>query len=475
MKTKRLMSLAFAMGILHVVQAQVSIESNFPFSTSPPDYVGWNGSTTIPLEVRHNGNQPIEWYTDSLRRMHLMETDSYDVGGSTSQDKDGFLLLCPDVDQFYSNGAPGPYTTLHLAAADDNAQEAGYRPNMGNGITMTGNDDQMYVGQLFNGLDYTDAAIVWSDNPGEWLADRLTFNFTSNYTAGTGMNSMNGLQTMLIQPDGSGQEAFVGLGDFDAASEVPVERLDVLDGRVRIRQLPTELEMDTSQQYVVVNGDGVLGWRNIPTGTGGADCDWAQDASHNLYTAIAPVNPGSCPDLDNRVAIGNYPSLTAAKLHVEQRPRVGLNETAIKAVALVSGDFVGSQGVAVDASTSPAVGEASATIHYGLKANALNADKENYGVYASASNNGGHTTSQWNVGVYGHGAGDTASYGVYGHASGSGTNYGLHGWAQGSSTNNNFGVYGKVTGGGSGTNYAGYFSGNFHVAGLASCPYNVWS
>ena len=163
MKTKRLMSLAFAMGILHVVQAQVSIESNFPFSTSPPDYVGWNGSTTIPLEVRHNGNQPIEWYTDSLRRMLLMETDSYDVGGSTSQDKDGFLLLCPDVDQFYSNGAPGPYTTLHLAAADDNAQEAGYRPNMGNGITMTGNDDQMYVGQLFNGLDHTDAAIVWSD------------------------------------------------------------------------------------------------------------------------------------------------------------------------------------------------------------------------------------------------------------------------------------------------------------------------
>ena len=152
--------LALGMLALQSGRAQVSTASNNPFVG---DYVGCDGLTTFPLEVRHNGNQPIEWYTDSLRRMLLMETDSYDVGGSTSQDKDGFLLLCPDVDQFYSNGAPGPYTTLHLAAADDNAQEAGYRPNMGNGITMTGNDDQMYVGQLFNGLDHTDAAIVWSD------------------------------------------------------------------------------------------------------------------------------------------------------------------------------------------------------------------------------------------------------------------------------------------------------------------------
>ena len=155
------MACALLLGACGAVNAQWLTGGN-PINTTT-QYLGCNASSTQPLRLKTEVNHPIEWYTDAVRWMLLMETGSYGVGGSTSQDKDGFLLLCPDVDQFYSNGAPGPYTTLHLAAADDNAQEAGYRPNMGNGITMTGNDDQMYVGQLFNGLDHTDAAIVWSD------------------------------------------------------------------------------------------------------------------------------------------------------------------------------------------------------------------------------------------------------------------------------------------------------------------------
>jgi len=147
------------------------------------------------------------------------------------------------------------------AAATNNASQQGYRSNMGNGVTLTGNNDQMYVGQLFRDLDLTDTAIVWSDNPGAWLADRLTFSFTSSYNAGattSGNSSFRGLQTLLIQPAGSGQEAFVGLGDFDAASATPSERLDILNGRLRIRELPLAANENANLlKYLVTDDNGV--------------------------------------------------------------------------------------------------------------------------------------------------------------------------------------------------------------------------
>jgi hypothetical protein len=158
-------------------------------------------------------------------------------------------------------GAPGPYTGLLLDAAANNTQQAGYRSNLGNGITLTGNNDQMYVGQLFRGLDLTDAAIVWSDNPGEFLADRLTFNFTSSYNAGatSGNSSFRGLQTLLIQPAGSGKVAFVGVGDFDAASATPSERVDILNGRLRILELSLAGNENANLlKYLVTDDKGVV-------------------------------------------------------------------------------------------------------------------------------------------------------------------------------------------------------------------------
>ena len=55
---------------------------------------------------------------------------------------------------------------LHLAeGSGNNDQGIGYRPWMRNGVTMTGNADQCYMGQKYRGVDTSDVVLQWSDNP----------------------------------------------------------------------------------------------------------------------------------------------------------------------------------------------------------------------------------------------------------------------------------------------------------------------
>jgi hypothetical protein len=138
---------------------------------SAQDWLDTGNPTVIPgLNFLGSLNPAaLDIRTENIRRFSLLPNATYAIGGFPAQVKNGSLLLSPNVDGFYAGGAPGPYTGLHLAAATNNTSQSGYRSNMGNGITLTGNNDQMYVGQLFRGLDFTDAAIVWSDNPGEFL------------------------------------------------------------------------------------------------------------------------------------------------------------------------------------------------------------------------------------------------------------------------------------------------------------------
>ena len=118
--------------------------------------------------------------------------------------RDGSLLLSPDVDQFYFNGAPGPFSLLHLAAADDNAQVTSFRDWMNTGVTMTGNADQNYMGQKATGFDTTDMVIHWSDNPADapWGTDRMRFMFTNAYQVSSpkpyGAKSLEGMEAMRI-------------------------------------------------------------------------------------------------------------------------------------------------------------------------------------------------------------------------------------------------------------------------------------
>lgn len=128
-------------------------------------------------------NARLDVITNDIRRFTLLPDATYTIGSFPSQVRDGCLLLSPDVDQFYFNGAPGPFSLLHLAAADDNAQVTSFRDWMNTGVTMTGNADQNYMGQKATGFDTTDMVIHWSDNPGKALKDRMRFLFTSGYNA----------------------------------------------------------------------------------------------------------------------------------------------------------------------------------------------------------------------------------------------------------------------------------------------------
>jgi hypothetical protein len=298
---------------------------------------GNSGTNPSADFVGTTDNEELVFRTDDLFRFRLNKSETYlTLGGFNNVPANGFALLSPN-DNFINN-APGPYTGLHLAAATNNTSQQGYRSNMGNGITLTGNNDHMYVGQLFRSLDFTDAAIVWSDNPGEWLADGLTFNFTSSYNLGatSGNTSFRGLQTLLIQPAGSGQEAFVGVGDFDAASATPSERLDILNGRLRIRPLPTDPPM-TSEQFMVVDNTGVVGWRNL--GTLPDNCEWRlNNTTLNVFTAVSPGGTG-CPGDNANVGIGI--DVPTAKLHVVDDGPDGEGDD----VALLVNERLGGGGV----------------------------------------------------------------------------------------------------------------------------------
>lgn len=108
------------------VQAQTSVLGHTGLSG---DYLGWNSGTTIPLEIRHDGNESIEWYTDALHRMGLYPNVNNVVNGYTIN-QTGYLGLS-DQPAFF-NGS-GPFTKIHLVEAMGStnpvnyAQELGYR------------------------------------------------------------------------------------------------------------------------------------------------------------------------------------------------------------------------------------------------------------------------------------------------------------------------------------------------------------
>ena len=102
-------------------------------------------------------------------------------------------------------GTQGPWSKLHL---DDGGGviTGSYRPWMKNGMYMSGNNDMMYVGQLFrSGADESDAVIAWGDNASSPAGpDHLRFLFM-----GAGAE---GFETMRLTGDG-----YYGIGDFNAA------------------------------------------------------------------------------------------------------------------------------------------------------------------------------------------------------------------------------------------------------------------
>ena len=221
------------------VVSQVTTVGNVANTSN--DFLGWDNTApanNFPLEVRHDLDQPIQFWTSRYFRALINQKVTYGTLGSFSSiPADGFTLITPS-DHFLGSNPKGPFSRLHLAEGEgDNAQPTGYRPWQRNGITFTGNGDQGYIGQKYNHgneSDFTDMVIQWSDNPGNWKGDRMRFIFSSAYNgSSTGMNSEEGLEGMRLYPH---EHDFinVGVGDFFADGSDPSERLHVLNGKALI-------------------------------------------------------------------------------------------------------------------------------------------------------------------------------------------------------------------------------------------------
>ena len=244
--------------------------------------------------------------------------------------RDGFMMLSGQADAYVNTASRAPFSRLHLVDDETQilnpvvyAQEHGYRPWQKNGITFTGNSDQGYIGHKYKGNDNTDFVVQWSDNPesSPYGTDRMKFVFTTRYDPGTprGAATYDGVEAMRFWPK-EDLEVNVGVGDFAPPSiGDPTERLDILDGRLRIRMLPDDDEADAEFKVMVVDDSsdpierGVVKWKDLSLIGGGCSSGWTLNGTD----AVTAYDGNPCPPLAaDRVGIGaTFPLL--GKLHVE--------------------------------------------------------------------------------------------------------------------------------------------------------------
>ena len=435
--------------------------------------------------------------TNAISRFRLLPDATYTIG-SFAGVKDGSLLLCPKVDQFYSNGAPGPYSLLHLAAADDNAQQDSYRDWMDVGLSLTGNKDHGYIGQKAGETDYTDMIVHWSDNPGENLKDRMRFLFTSGHDAlaGSGAQSDEGLEFMRMFPSRYDQP-YIGIGDWYAANLVdptitePEERLDIVNGRLRIRELPLVANQnETLNKYMVVDDNGVVQWRTIAPGSIGTNsCEWELNpGAFQMATAYrTSTTAAACTDRRWRLGVGiSTPVYKVDVYHDESYQTVsgGLRVQLFTGIGGRRGIFcrmspVGGgslpDGVAAFHEITGVAGGSTGSIGR-VSLNLPNANTLAVGARGDVYTTAGSSDEVIGVSGYARTTNPgtvTNSYGVKGESEGSagaiGSSYGVYGRATANVGAFNYSIYGESAG--TGTNdWAGYFNGRTYVAGTIFTP-----
>jgi len=382
----------------------------------------------------------------------------------------------------------------HLAAATNSSFEDAFRDWAKTGTTLTGGGTMGYFGLKSGDADHTDLIVQLAKREGATAPDRIRFLFTSTLSgAANGATSQEGLEGMRLTAV-SNSAVNVGIGDFFAAGVgEPAERLDLVNGKVRIRQLPIDL-VSTSTEAVVLNTTtGVLEHRPFPPAT---DCKWTMNVAspNNVYTALGAVNP-NCPDASEKVGIGTnspqykldvYQNVANGSMPGGQRViflgpstgwsygikselypgSVGSLDRAAGMHSLASGGTAECWGLLGSASATTATSallggvSATATATSGTITNA-------YGSRNKVITTTGSTVNTA-MGVYGvvEGAGlASTAYGVYGYGQrGSTETYGGYFWGNGpSSTTTTYGVVGRATG--TGTNWAGFFTGPVSVAG----------
>ncbi|MDQ3101267.1 MAG: hypothetical protein M3R08_07760, partial [Bacteroidota bacterium] len=300
---------------------QVTTDMNQGAST---DFVGWDLNQNFPLTIRHDaGNQPIQFHSTGFTttpNMFLSPTiTGFSFNGYNTLDLSGHLGI--GIGHILPTNPPKTY--LHLNGSPGLLTE-GYRNWMRVGLFNTTSNDGMYVGLKRESSNNVDAIFNWGDDYGQYNYDALRFIFTASRGSGSVAQSEAGLEIARLIPSLDGNVGYFGIGDFNTASTEPTERLDVLNGRLRIRELPLAgNEADAEYLMMVVDNStdpdesGVVKWVNPATAL--TDCEWTMNTGTDLDLSTAFGTSATCPDENDAVGIGVDLStgFTPRKLHVK--------------------------------------------------------------------------------------------------------------------------------------------------------------
>ncbi len=409
--------MAGCMLVLAAGHAQVTTPANQPLN--PGDFVGWDNTVTNdPLEIRHNANQPIQWYTNNVHRMVLTPTlvnQNWAWYQQNNLNLSGHLGIGNPVPQ-------RPLTYLHLNSASLTGITVGYRPWMRVGVFSTQGSDGLYAG-MRSRSGQTQGVVNWSDDTG---ADPLSFVFTSTPDNTSVANTLDGLEIARMVAAPNGNEGYMGVGDFFTAGAVPTERFHVLNGRVRVEGLPNDTEHSGAYKVMVVDDApapsaerGVVKWRT-PSALWATDCRWRMNTGVNnhLSTAFGAADP-NCPDAVDAVAIGldlsGIPAPNGKLTVLTNNRKYGIDVAQVTSTStgsginvVVNGPFNTPRGIEVES-------------RKGAVANA-----DNRGVFATAISTGA-AGEDFNFGVFGVAQGPVKrSRGVHGESSGA-TYFGIGG------------------------------------------------
>ncbi|MBL8011861.1 MAG: tail fiber domain-containing protein [Flavobacteriales bacterium] len=497
------------------VVGQTSVVGN---SGGVTDFLGWDNTVTnnFPLMVRHDLNQPIEFYTETDERMTISPIRTgQTINAYTNLDLTGFV----GVGDFYTNTNIFRHPVARVHAENGASTEEGYRPMLGEGFLAT-RGESLFYGGLLDGLE---GGVVWARKraPGFPTAP-LRFIYTGTDGTSTVSAGADGLELGRFQPDVSLDEGYFGVGDWTTiAPLLPDERLDLADQTIRLRNfmdplpsyLTTSYENDALTRAVVVDpADGRLYWRELPGSLG--DCEWRMNTStpHHVYTAVGASDP-DCPDRFESVGIGVDLSITTAQAKLEVS-KVDHGTAVLITDHAPDADVRGVQVDVMNGTTSnrgfsaEVVADGNA-INYGLRADVSGSTVRSRGV--SAQTNGASYTAyagefladdeaQFTTGVIGWARGGGLRVGSDGRALGSKSTYqiGVQGLAfpdpgcedmapllnaeyigvSGIACREDddptiVGVYGRTMDNGGGT-WAGYFDGHVNITGLAFCTLMQW-
>jgi hypothetical protein len=400
----------------------------------------------------------------------------------------------------------GPWTRLHLFdQAVGTRPYFGWRSQMRNGTLLTGNSDLAYIGHWYDqgssgsGTpvdDRSNVVVGVAENalPAglEHHWDNISFRFFGDLDQNDGpASTLNGLEMMRIRPYRAQPEdpvkGFVGIGDFLSAGTGPEESVDILDGRLRIRELALSPPANTLDKYMVIDNAGVVNWRDLPPAA--TTCEWTRNTSGKIVSSghLLPNTNGSCPDQAWKYGVGTGSPTYKFQIEGDRATSGSHGGLLVRFRGLDTGWSYGSYAHLLPSQTSLEY----AIANYGLLEGVRT---EGYAVIGRSIMNVAGVTASRVFGVNGDvyvDVGSTATaHGLNGYSitRGTGTvnhNYGAKGEAGGvaGSVNYCYGMYGRATmansanysvfgaNPGSGANdWSGYFPGKTLVGGTTFTP-----